>query len=75
MSTPGPKMLAYFSDKLKPAPGPDEPWYSIRGFSFKEEFKDEEHKKQFDAVLWDSSTVPARWKELNIGFRCVKDPP
>jgi hypothetical protein len=57
------------------APGADEPWYSIRGYSFLEEFKEEEQKKKFDDVLWDSSTVPARWKHPNIGFRCVKDPP
>jgi eukaryotic-like serine/threonine-protein kinase len=75
ISTAGPKMVEYFGRRLKPAPRADEPWYSIRGFSFQEEFKDAEQKKQFDAVLWDSSTVPARWKDLNIGFRCVKDPP
>src|SRR5205823_6295303 len=74
IGTASPSALAYFRDRLKPAPGADEPWYSIRGFSFQEEFKEEAQKKQFDAVLWDSSTVPARWKDLNIGFRCVKDP-
>jgi hypothetical protein len=24
-------------------------------------------------VIWDSTTVPARWTWPNIGFRCAKD--
>jgi hypothetical protein len=24
-------------------------------------------------LVWDSTTVPARWKSANIGFRCAKD--
>lgn len=24
-------------------------------------------------VIWDSTVVPARWKDRYIGFRCVKD--
>src|SRR5262249_34338496 len=65
LSTPGPKMLAYFATVLKPAPTADEPWYTIRGQSFSD--------KLDPTVLFDVTTVPAKWKESNIGFRCVKE--
>jgi hypothetical protein len=68
VATPSENAKTYFASMLRPAPAPDEPWYTIRGQSF---FKDE----KLDArVLYDSTTVPARWKNPNIGFRCVKDP-
>ncbi|HWC97724.1 MAG TPA: bifunctional serine/threonine-protein kinase/formylglycine-generating enzyme family protein [Candidatus Sulfopaludibacter sp.] len=66
LSTPGPKALAYFSTHLTPKPAPEDPWYTIRGASFSDDLPNE--------VIWDSTTVPARWKDSNIGFRCVKDP-
>jgi formylglycine-generating enzyme required for sulfatase activity len=66
LSTPGPQALEYFGKMLKPAPAPDDPWYTIRGGSFNEDLP--------DRVIWDNTTVPARWKDFNIGFRCVKDP-
>jgi hypothetical protein len=43
----------------------DESWYQSRGQSFKDELQ--------DAVAWDSSSIPSRWKNANIGFRCVKE--
>jgi serine/threonine-protein kinase len=46
---------------------PNESWYEIRGQSFAEPLQ--------PAVLWDFGAVPARWKDNNIGFRCVKDKP
>jgi serine/threonine-protein kinase len=46
---------------------PNESWYEIRGQSFGEPLQ--------AAVLWDVGVVPARWKNRNIGFRCVKDVP
>jgi formylglycine-generating enzyme required for sulfatase activity len=66
LSTPGPNALKYFGTVLKPKPSPEEPWYTIRGASYMDELPKE--------VIWDSTTVPARWKDSNIGFRCVKDP-
>jgi eukaryotic-like serine/threonine-protein kinase len=57
--------LDYFAPRLDPKPGPDDPWYQIRGLSFKE--------KLADGALWDSGIVPATWKNTNIGFRCVRD--
>ena len=65
LSTPGPRALEYFGTVLTPKPTADEPWYTIRGASFSDDLPNE--------VLWDSTTVPARWKDANIGFRCVKD--
>jgi serine/threonine-protein kinase len=50
---------------LDPPPTLSDTWYQIRGGSFDDEFQ--------DGVVWDSTTVPARWKHADIGFRCVKD--
>jgi formylglycine-generating enzyme required for sulfatase activity len=66
-ATPSEKMLIYFTSMLKPPPTPDENWYTIRGQSFAK------GEKLDPAVLYDSNSVPQRWKNPNIGFRCVKD--
>ncbi len=66
LSSPSPEALRYFREKLRPPPGANEPWYYIRGESFNE-------KELFPSVIWDSSVVPSRWKNANIGFRCVID--
>jgi serine/threonine-protein kinase len=50
---------------LDPQPTREDSWYQIRGGSFKEGLQ--------DGLAWDSSTVPSRWKNTNIGFRCVKE--
>jgi formylglycine-generating enzyme required for sulfatase activity/predicted Ser/Thr protein kinase len=65
-ATPSASTLRYFQDKLKPAPTMAEPWYQIRGSAFNS-------PKLQPGVLWDSTTVPARWHDKNIGFRCVKE--
>jgi serine/threonine-protein kinase len=49
---------------LKPPLRPDEAWYMIRGESAWEPL--------VDGAIWDSSAVPGRWKDLHVGFRCVK---
>jgi len=66
LSTPGPRALEYFAKTLDPPPGPAEPWYAIRGEGF--------NVKLDAGAVWDSTTVPARWRDANIGFRCAKDP-
>ena len=53
--------------KLKPPPRADEPWYMIRGQSCGEPL--------LDAVMTESAPVPERWKDVYIGFRCVKNAP
>jgi serine/threonine-protein kinase len=50
---------------LDPQPTREDSWYQIRGGSFKEPLQ--------DGLVWDSTTIPSRWKNTNIGFRCVKE--
>jgi len=64
--TPSPSARAYFQDKLTPVPEATEPWYEIRGESFKEPAVDKN-------VIWDGAPVPVRWRDQNIGFRCIRD--
>jgi len=67
LTAPGPVALQHLTDmKLEPPASASEPWYQIRGESFLYPALD-------DRALWDFSTVPARWKSGNIGFRCVRD--
>ena len=66
LSTPSAQAIGYFKAQLQPAPKEDEPWYTIRGESFEE-------PDLVSGAVWDWTTVPARWKNPNIGFRCVKD--
>ena len=65
ITSPGDKAVDFFRRNLRPPPRPDEAWYMIRGQAFNDEKVD-------DGVFWDFTTVPARWKSSNIGFRCVK---
>jgi formylglycine-generating enzyme required for sulfatase activity len=60
---------ARFMKLLQPPPAADEVWYAIRGQSFVQ------GEQLNPAVLYDSTSVPSRWKNPNIGFRCVKDAP
>lgn len=63
---PSPEVVKSFADLLKPPPTADEEWDRARGESYAEPLSPD--------VMWDASTVPARWKDRTIGFRCVKDP-
>lgn len=65
LSVPSEQAIENFRIMLNPAPRADEPWYQIRGESFKEPLA--------QSVIWDFTTVPARWTSFNIGFRCAKD--
>ena len=73
VSPPGPLALDRFSKlfkKLKLAPPTaGEPWYMIRGQSFRAE------ETLDSGGLWDIFTVPERGSTIDIGFRCVKDAP
>jgi len=53
---------------LNPPASREESWYQIRGGAFNDK------SGLVDGELWDHTTIPARWKNANIGFRCVKDP-
>lgn len=65
LSQPSEEAMENFRIKLNPAPRADEPWYQIRGESYVDPLAQN--------VIWDSTTVPARWTAPNIGFRCAKD--
>jgi serine/threonine-protein kinase len=62
---PDQKIAQIYSKLLKPPPQPQEQWHLIRGESYAEPLADE--------VMYDGSSIPARWKAPNVGFRCVKD--
>ena len=49
---------------LRPTPRADEPWYQIRGESCAETL--------VDNVIYESAPAPQRWKDVYLGFRCVK---
>ncbi len=63
--TPSPRALETYAKLLNPAPTADEPWYTIRGGAF--------DTPLIENVTTEWSAVPARYRELNIGFRCAKD--
>jgi len=52
-------------NSLRPPVQAGEAWYMIRGESAWEPLA--------DGAVWDSAAVPERWKDLHVGFRCVKD--
>jgi serine/threonine-protein kinase len=54
------------SGDVSPPPGPDEPWYVVRGISFAEPAIPPD-------VISDSTTVPARYRDVKLGFRCVQN--
>jgi formylglycine-generating enzyme required for sulfatase activity len=63
-TTPSKEALTAFSD-MKPPATKDEPWYMIRGLGFSGPLT--------DAAIWDSGSVPARFRGAELGFRCAKD--
>jgi len=65
LTPPSKQAIEIFRTQLVPPPTADEPWYLIRGTSFK-------YPLDADAI-WDKTTVPARFKGPDIGFRCAKD--
>jgi eukaryotic-like serine/threonine-protein kinase len=65
LAVPSAQAMENMRIHLNPPPRADEPWYQIRGESFAELLA--------PSVIWDSTTVPARWSSPIIGFRCAKD--
>jgi formylglycine-generating enzyme required for sulfatase activity len=65
LSTPSPRLVAWFREALNPPPKADEPWYTIRGLSYKEPWN--------EGALWDQGSIPSRFKAPDVGFRCAKD--
>ncbi len=62
---PSAHALDYFQKKLKPPLKATDTWYQVRGLSFSD--------KLVGGAIWDSTMVPAPWRDSNLGFRCVRD--
>jgi len=62
---PSPAAVERFRIALDPPPNANEPWYMVRGLSFLVPLASEATR--------DFTTVPARWKAPDLGFRCAKD--
>jgi len=54
---------------LKPPLSPTEPFYQIRGGSYRFALDSTEEAPR---LLWDSTPVPARARKPDIGFRCAR---
>jgi len=70
---PSPEAVARFTNlmrarKMTPLPAADEPWHAIRGGAFTD-------KDLNPTMVWDFATVPAGWRNFDIGFRCARDAP
>jgi eukaryotic-like serine/threonine-protein kinase len=63
---PSASAIAESASLLKPPPTAGEPWISIRGGSYLDPLS--------PGIVYDSTSIPARFSGPNIGFRCVKDP-
>jgi serine/threonine-protein kinase len=64
LKTPSEQAVQSFAQRLKPPPSATEPWYSFRGGSF-------DLRLAF-GVVYESTSVPARFAAHDIGFRCAK---
>jgi serine/threonine-protein kinase len=65
LKTPSEQAVRSFAAILKPPPTATEPWYVIRGGSYK--------RPLTDGVVYEWTSVPARFSAPDIGFRCAKN--
>lgn len=65
LTQPSQLAIERFRVLLNPPLKPEDPWYLVRGGAYDNAWS--------DALLWDFTSVPARWKARNQGFRCAKD--
>jgi serine/threonine-protein kinase len=65
LKTPSAQAVRSFAAILKPPPTATEPWYVIRGGSFK--------RPLADGVVYEWTSIPARFSAPDIGFRCAKN--
>jgi serine/threonine-protein kinase len=65
LKTPSAQAVRSFAAILKPPPTATEPWYVIRGGSFK--------RPLTDGVVYEWTSIPARFSAQDIGFRCAKN--
>jgi serine/threonine-protein kinase len=64
LRTPSAQAVGSFATILKPPPTATEPWYTIHGGSFK--------RPLTDGVVYEWTSIPARFSAADIGFRCAK---
>ncbi len=65
LKTPSEPAVKSFAQILKPPPTAAEPWYTIRGGAF--------DRPLSDGVLYEWTSVPARFAAPDIGFRCARN--
>jgi formylglycine-generating enzyme required for sulfatase activity len=65
LKTPSARAVQSFAAILKPPPTATEPWYTIRGGSFM--------RPLADGVVYEWTSIPARFSAPDIGFRCAKN--
>jgi serine/threonine-protein kinase len=65
LKTPSAQAVRSFAAILKPPPTATEPWYTIRGGSYK--------RPLTDGVVYEWTSIPARFSAPDIGFRCAKN--
>jgi eukaryotic-like serine/threonine-protein kinase len=66
LATPSPSALDAYAKLLSPPPTPDEPWYKMCGGAF--------NVPLVRNAAFEWSSVPARCRRNDIGFRCAKTP-
>ncbi len=67
LATPSDRSIKDFATKLVPAPTLNDPWHQARGGSYRYP------PSVAPDLTWDYTSIPEKWKALDIGFRCVKD--
>ena len=66
LKTPSEGAIKRFSIIMKPPPTATEPWYAARGCSYVDPIA--------SCVLYEWISLPARYADSNVGFRCARSP-
>jgi hypothetical protein len=66
LQTPSEAAVAHFKTIMKPPPAATEPWYTAKGCSYVDPLA--------NCVLYEWISLPARYAQPNVGFRCAKSP-
>jgi formylglycine-generating enzyme required for sulfatase activity/tRNA A-37 threonylcarbamoyl transferase component Bud32 len=64
--TPSATAIAMFANVMKPPPTAQEAWVTMRGGSFDRALE--------AGFAYDAVSIPERFSERDVGFRCAKDP-
>jgi formylglycine-generating enzyme required for sulfatase activity len=66
LKTPSEAAINHFRNIMKPPPTATEPWYTAKGCSYVDPLA--------NCVLFEWISVPARYTQANVGFRCARTP-